>query len=295
VVLATAALVLAVGTGLAVWLIAARSGGQELAEFEERSLAYVSAFADAAAAWIAVGNREMLTAAANFMLLGSALFVQVSWDGELLADERLPGIPPPEPPSDTDRETVRLLDLPSGDKYLDIVLPLPLKEGPRGLMHIGLDASWLGSAVRGRILLAAGVGVGIDLLILVALLLVLRRLRPAKAGEGTQPSVELGGLRIYDDGKLVTLYEEPVRLSPKQFTLLRLLASSPGKVFSDREILRAVWPDSRFANSKDVKQYVYLLRQRLGKVRPGAEGMIVTVPGFGYKLIPPDEAGLTER
>jgi len=92
----------------------------------------------------------------------------------------------------------------------------------------------------------------------------------------------------------VTLFGEPVRLSPKQFTLLRLLASSPGKVFSDREILREVWPDSRYANSKDVKQYVYLVRQRLGKVRPGAEGMIVTVPGFGYKLIPPDEAGLTE-
>ena len=281
-------------TGLAVWLIAARSGGQELAEFEERSLAYARAFADAAAAWIAAGNQEMLAAAANFMLLGSALFVQVSRDGELLADERLPGVSPPELPSGTDQETARLLDLPSGDKYLDIVLPLPLEEGPRGLVHLGLDASWLGAAVRGRILLAVGVGVGIDLLILVALLLVLRRLRPAKAGEGTQPSVELGGLRIYDDGKLVTLFGEPVRLSPKQFTLLRLLASSPGKVFSDREILREVWPDSRYANSKDVKQYVYLVRQRLGKVRPGAEGMIVTVPGFGYKLIPPDEAGLTE-
>jgi len=264
-------------TGLAVWLIAARSGGQELAEFEERSLAYARAFADAAAAWIAAGNLEMLTAAANFMLLGSALFVQVSWDEELLVDERLPGVSPPELPSGTDQETVRLL------------------EGPRGLVHIGLDASWLEATVRGRILLAAGVGVGVDLLILVALFLVLRRLRPAKAGDGTQPSVELGGLKIYDDGKLVTLFGEPVRLSPKQFTLLRLLASSPGKVFSDREILRAVWPDSRYANSKDVKQYIYLLRQRLGRVQPGAEGMIVTVPGFGYKLIPPDEAGLTER
>ena len=311
-------------TGLAVWLIAARSGGQELAEFEERSLAYARAFADAAAAWIAAGNREMLTAAANFMLLGSTLFVQVSWDGELLVDKHLPGVSPPELPSDTDQETVRLLVFPSGDKYLpgvsppelpsgtdqekvrllalpsgnkylDIVLPLPLEEGPRGLVHIGLDASWLEATVRGRILLAAGVGAGVDLLILVALFLVLRRLRPAKAGEGTQPSVELGGLRIYDDGKLVTLFGKPVRLSPKQFTLLRLLASSPGKVFSDREILRAVWPDSRYANSKDVKQYIYLLRQRLGRVQPGAEGMIVTVPGFGYKLIPPDEAGLTER
>ncbi|HEC63428.1 MAG TPA: helix-turn-helix domain-containing protein, partial [Candidatus Acetothermia bacterium] len=78
-------------------------------------------------------------------------------------------------------------------------------------------------------------------------------------------------------------------------TLLRLLASSPGRVFSDQEILREVWPDSRYANSKDVKQYVYLVRQRLGKVRPGAEGMIVTVPGFGYKLVSPDELGLTER
>ena len=179
-------------TGLAVWLIAARSGGQELAEFEERSLAYAKAFADAAAAWIAAGNQEMLAAAANFMLLGSALFVQVSRDGELLADERLPGVSPPELPSGTDQETARLLDLPSGDKYLDIVLPLPLEEGPRGLVHLGLDASWLGAAVRGRILLAVGVGVGIDLLILVALLLVLRACALQRPGRERSPVLSSG-------------------------------------------------------------------------------------------------------
>ena len=105
----------------------------------------------------------------------------------------------------------------------------------------------------------------------------------------------MGALEIFEDQKHVRLFGEPVRLSPKQFAFLRLLASAPGRVFSDREILREVWPDSQYANSKDVKQYVYLVRQRLGKVRPGAEGMIVTVPGFGYKLVPPEQAGLTER
>jgi len=57
-------------------------------------------------------------------------------------------------------------------------------------------------------------------------------------------------------------------------------------VFSDREILAAVWPDSRYANAKDVKQHVYLLRKRLRDAKSGGEEMIVNVPGFGYRLEP---------
>jgi len=79
----------------------------------------------------------------------------------------------------------------------------------------------------------------------------------------------------------VTLAGVPVPLPPKQYALLRLLASEPERVFTEEEILAAVWPDSPYADSKDIKQCVYLLRRRLGK-----EGgrIVVNVPGFGYKL-----------
>jgi len=276
-------------TGLTVWWVAVRGGDRELADFQARGQAYAAAFAESAVSWIQQGNLEMLRTAARFMLLGSALFVQVSWDGELLVDERVGELPPPP------EETGQLVPLPTGGRYLYLRLPIPSEEAPRGWVSLGLDAGWLLARARGRLVVGAGVGLGVDLLLLGALGLLLRRQRRRLGRVEDVPTIKVGGLEIFEEGKQAYLFGQPVRLSPKQFALLRLLASVPGKVFSDREILKEVWPDSRYANSKDVKQYVYLVRQRLGKVRPGAEGMIVTVPGFGYKLIPPDEVGLTDR
>lgn len=280
------AVAIVLATGLAVWLVAARTG-QEIEEFKERGLAYAEAFSESATAWIERGDLEMLKTAARFMLLGSAAFVQVEWDGELLVDERVGEVPEPG------GEEAELVALPSGERYLLITLPIPTQEAPRGRVSLGLDASWLYADRKNRILVGTGVGLAVDLVLLGALFSLARRGRAQQQKGG--PSFKVGGLEVFEEGKQVYLFGQPVRLSPKQFALLRLLASSPGRVFSDREILKEVWPDSRYANSKDVKQYVYLVRQRLGRVRPGAEGMIVTVPGFGYKLIPPDEAGLTDR
>lgn len=280
------AVAVVVVTGLSVWLATARTG-QELVDFKERGLAYADAFAESAATWIQGGDLAMLRTAARFMLLGSALFVQVVWDGEVLVDERVGEVEVVGGEGE-----LAMVSLPGGERYLRITRPIPSGQ-PRGWVSLGLDASWLFVGRRNRILVGAGVGAGVDLVVLALLFLLYHRSRP-QDGQGS-PSIKVGALEVFEDGKQVYLFGQPVRLSPKQFLLLRLLASSPGKVFSDREILRAVWPDSRYANSKDVKQYIYLLRQRLGRVQPGAEGMIVTVPGFGYKLVPPDEAGLTER
>jgi DNA-binding winged helix-turn-helix (wHTH) protein len=55
-------------------------------------------------------------------------------------------------------------------------------------------------------------------------------------------------------------------------------------VFSEAEILAAAWPDSPYADARDIKQYIYLLRRRLSDVRSDGRDVIVTVPGFGYRL-----------
>jgi len=202
-------------------------------------------------------------------------------------DERVDDFPISPPDGE-----VELVSLPRGVRYLHIEVPIPSEGNSRGWVVLGLDTTWLYVRSMNRILVGAGVGAGADLLILGLLFFLARRFRPRT--EEALPTIKVGALEVFEDGKQVYLSDKPVRLSPKQFALLRLLASSPGRVFSDQEILKEVWPDSRYANSKDVKQYIYLLRQRLGRVQPGAEGMIVTVPGFGYKLIPPDEAELTQ-
>ncbi len=95
----------------------------------------------------------------------------------------------------------------------------------------------------------------------------------------------VGELEIDDARKCVRLRGREIALSPKEYELVKLLASQPERVFSDEEILRHVWPEGGLASSTDVKRYIYLLRQKL-EADPKIPKLILTVPGFGYKLAP---------
>lgn len=98
----------------------------------------------------------------------------------------------------------------------------------------------------------------------------------------------IGRLTIDDKAKEVRFNDIVINLSPKEYDLLRLLASAPGRVFSTREILRAVWPERLDESGpEDVKKYVYYLRNKL-RTLPSRGPIIRTVRGFGYKL---DEDG----
>ena len=109
---------------------------------------------------------------------------------------------------------------------------------------------------------------------------VLRRAAPQERPE----VIIIGDLTIDDKAKEVRFKGAAVSLSPKEYDLLRLLASAPGRVFSTREILRAVWPERLDESGpEDVKKYVYYLRTKLREL-PGAGPVVRTVRGFGYKL-----------
>ncbi len=105
---------------------------------------------------------------------------------------------------------------------------------------------------------------------------VIRRLGPVAL-------FRVGELEIDDVRKIVRRRGHEVRLSPKEYDLLKLLASQPGRVFSDAEIIKSIWPEGSLASSTDVKRYIYLLRR---KVEQNAKRpkLIQTVAGFGYKL-----------
>ena len=100
-----------------------------------------------------------------------------------------------------------------------------------------------------------------------------------------QPMMTAGKLLLDDISKQVQLDGQVLILTPKEFDILRLLASQPGRVFSNEEILKNVWKDGSFASSQDVKQYVYFLRRKIER-DPQNPQRLVTVRGFGYKLNP---------
>ena len=109
---------------------------------------------------------------------------------------------------------------------------------------------------------------------------VMRRYQAEAATAGV---IRTGEVVVDDERKEVTIRGKPVNLSPREFEILRLLASRPGKVFSGAEILAAVWPDPEGATVEDVKKYIHMLRGKIER-DPAKPRIIVTVRGFGYRL-----------
>lgn len=264
------------------------------ASFRERSLTYVESFAASAAPWFDPLQPAMLQSAARFMLVGSVQYVQIVWNGELLLDERA--------------ESLMTLDLESvspdavsgiqdtrfeGASILDVLVPVTDESDlPDAYVRIGVDASSVAQELRIIALWAGAIGLGIDL-VLLALLSWLSGVwlwagpnRPATQQADETMSVRtVGDLEIDAKTRRVTYKGHPVRLTPKQYALLAFLAQAPDRVFSDREIVEGVWPSSGYADAKDVKQYVYLVRRRLKSVHPNGRYVIETVPGFGYRMV----------
>ncbi len=107
---------------------------------------------------------------------------------------------------------------------------------------------------------------------------VLRRYRPARQREPAR-------LEIDEARKRVLIRGREVSLSPKEYSLVTLLASAPGRVFSSAEILARLWPDSRYANPQDVQKYVHLVRKKI-EDDPSNPTFLLTSRGFGYRLAP---------
>lgn len=107
--------------------------------------------------------------------------------------------------------------------------------------------------------------------------------------EAPEGRLVVGPLVIEHEAKRVLLEGQELRLSPKEYQVLAVLAAQPGRVLSPAEIARRAWQRPEVI-PEDVAKYVYLLRQKLQGACPGLE-LIRTVRGFGYLLEPPVEEG----
>lgn len=106
-------------------------------------------------------------------------------------------------------------------------------------------------------------------------------------GMAKQPGqLAVGGLLLDDEGKTVTLDGEPVDLTPLEYSLLRHLMRSPGKVFSSKELYRAVWNADPVAGDGAVAVHIRHLREKL-EIDPANPRIIKVVWGQGYKLEKP--------
>jgi two-component system KDP operon response regulator KdpE len=104
------------------------------------------------------------------------------------------------------------------------------------------------------------------------------------SGETAAPVLEAGALRIDVPAHEVKLNGEPIRLSPKEFDLLVVLARAAGRVCTHRQLLEKVWGPSHREDVQYLRVYIGQLREKLGDAQ-GVPQYIVNEPGIGYRLI----------
>jgi DNA-binding response OmpR family regulator len=111
---------------------------------------------------------------------------------------------------------------------------------------------------------------------------VLRRSAPALV-RTVEPLV-FGGLRVDVESREVSVDGHRIELTAKEFDLLTHFVSSPGKVFSRGQLLRAVWDSSpEWQTEATVTEHVHRLRLKI-EPDPANPTRILTVRGAGYRF-----------
>jgi two-component system KDP operon response regulator KdpE len=99
--------------------------------------------------------------------------------------------------------------------------------------------------------------------------------------EGEKPIFRSGDFTMDLVRRIVTVRGEEVKLTPREYDLLRLLVSYAGKVLTHRYILKEVWGTE--TDVQYLRIYIRTLRQKL-EADPEQPQLIVTEQGVGYRL-----------
>lgn len=156
------------------------------------------------------------------------------------------------------------------------ILMLSVKEDDKTIVH-ALDAGADDYLVK-----------PFDMNVLRARLAAVMRRTPERTGTPSLTVISTGALRIDLAARRVTIDGADVHLTPKEYDILVLLATHPGKVVTHRHILNSVWGE-RYGNELHyVRVFVNQLRQKLREDPERNVRYILNEPGIGYRFVPLD-------
>ena len=120
---------------------------------------------------------------------------------------------------------------------------------------------------------------------------VLARVRSQRrryAKLGSKPEEDMGMLTIGtvtldDRTKSVLVDGEQVALTPTEYSILRLLMSNPGKVFSTKALYESVWQEAALGSEGAVAVHIRHLREKI-EINPSEPRYLKVVWGQGYKM-----------
>ena len=111
----------------------------------------------------------------------------------------------------------------------------------------------------------------------------LRRVHEYVSPAANTERYELNDLTIDIARHEVTVRGQLVKLTPKEFDLLRILAAHCEKALSRQDLLKEVWGLSNGSNTRTLDVHIGRLRQKI-EDNPATPHIIITVPSYGYKL-----------
>jgi two-component system phosphate regulon response regulator PhoB len=88
---------------------------------------------------------------------------------------------------------------------------------------------------------------------------------------------------LYPQECRVTVRDEEINLSPKEFRLLDLFMSYPRRVWSREQLIEQIWGPDFLGDTKTVDVHIRWLREKL-EIDPSQPEYLITVRGFGYRF-----------
>ncbi len=111
----------------------------------------------------------------------------------------------------------------------------------------------------------------------------LRRYMTLGGGAAKPSQLMIGGIKLDDDSKSVTVDSVPVSLTPREYDILHFLMRNVGTVFSPRDIYRSVWGEEPYGAENAVAVHIRHLREKI-EINPADPRYITVVWGKGYKF-----------
>ena len=113
---------------------------------------------------------------------------------------------------------------------------------------------------------------------------VLRRsAKDSQSEKGREETLKIGGLRLDFSSYQAWLHDEPIALTPKEYELLKLLVTNPGRAFTRDELLERIWGYEYYGDTRTVDVHIRHLRAKL-KDDENISKAIETVRGIGYRF-----------
>ena len=111
----------------------------------------------------------------------------------------------------------------------------------------------------------------------------LRRYSRMNSRTEDKETLTIGGISLDDRTKSVTVEGEPVSLTPTEYSILHLLMSNPGKVYSTKALYEAVWQEAALGSEGSVAVHIRHLREKI-EINPSEPRYLKVMWGQGYKL-----------